>query len=480
MTKLQSKEDKSNSSKKNSSSGGVKSQNLMKTPLMQKKAKTHNSIFSNNTIQKKENNTGLPDNLKSGMESLSGMDLSHVQVNYNSSKPASVGAHAFAQGNQIHLASGQEKHLPHELGHIVQQAQGRVQPTATVNGTAINDNPALENEADVMGARALQMKSKDKVLKNTFIKNKVIQKITLQNVGNTNWLILNSKNFKEFIQASPYYAPIGKAYINLWLKNQNKQNILKILKTYKKQNQTEVQKEITEPRKNIPIKKSSINRNINNIITKVASEGRINIQLTAFTNFQNQISNNENITAHSTGGSGERTNQIILTNQDAKNILHRLENLVLKGYEIYKKETQEQKKVFLSAILKLKGTSCSNAFITYLGLAISDLDRFTSNPNENTPKIDEIDKEIEEAQEEEKRNKKIEQDRLMNEKFQEINHSIKNRMIILKNMQLFKINIFRKEIIKSLKYSEENFPTEKIEQIIEDIKKGEYDTTLLG
>ena len=159
MTKLQSKEDKSNSSKKNSSSGGVKSQNLMKTPLMQKKSKTHNSIFSNNTIQKKENNTGLPDNLKSGMESLSGMDLSHVQVNYNSSKPASVGAHAYAQGNQIHLASGQEKHLPHELGHIVQQAQGRVQPTANIGGVAINDNPALENEATRMGNMAMQMKS---------------------------------------------------------------------------------------------------------------------------------------------------------------------------------------------------------------------------------------------------------------------------------------------------------------------------------
>jgi hypothetical protein len=104
------------------------------------------------------NNTGLPANLKSGMESLSGMSLDHVNVHYNSSKPASVQAHAYAQGSDIHLVSGQEKHLPHELGHVVQQAQGRVKPTTSVAGMAVNDNPSLESEADSLGAKALQMK----------------------------------------------------------------------------------------------------------------------------------------------------------------------------------------------------------------------------------------------------------------------------------------------------------------------------------
>ena len=89
------------------------------------------------------------------MEQVSGMSLDHVKVHYNSSKPASVQAHAYAQGNQVHLASGQEKHLPHELGHVVQQAQGRVKPTTQVNGMKVNDSPALEKEADVMGAKAL-------------------------------------------------------------------------------------------------------------------------------------------------------------------------------------------------------------------------------------------------------------------------------------------------------------------------------------
>jgi hypothetical protein len=111
---------------------------------------------SNTPIQKKENKTGLPDNLKSGMENLSGMSLEHVNVHYNSSKPAAVQAHAYAQGSDIHLASGQEKHLPHELGHVVQQAQGRVQPTTSVSGMAVNDNAGLEIEATIMGNKALQ------------------------------------------------------------------------------------------------------------------------------------------------------------------------------------------------------------------------------------------------------------------------------------------------------------------------------------
>jgi hypothetical protein len=107
-------------------------------------------------IQRKENNTGLPDNLKTGMENLSGQSLDHVKVHYNSPKPPAVQAHAYAQGSDIHLASGQEKHLPHELGHVVQQMEGRVKPTTSVNGIAVNDNPSLEKEADVLGTKALR------------------------------------------------------------------------------------------------------------------------------------------------------------------------------------------------------------------------------------------------------------------------------------------------------------------------------------
>jgi hypothetical protein len=98
----------------------------------------------------------MPDQLKSGIESLSGLAIDHVKVHYNSAKPAQLNAHAYAQGSDIHVAPGQEQHLPHEAWHIVQQVQGRVQPTMQLNGgVPVNDDVSLEQEADVMGAQAL-------------------------------------------------------------------------------------------------------------------------------------------------------------------------------------------------------------------------------------------------------------------------------------------------------------------------------------
>jgi hypothetical protein len=101
------------------------------------------------------NNTGLPDHLRSGIESLSGISLDDVKVHYNSARPAQLNALAYAQGSEIHVAPGQERHLPHEAWHVVQQAQGRVRPTLQLkDGVPVNDEEELEREADVMGARA--------------------------------------------------------------------------------------------------------------------------------------------------------------------------------------------------------------------------------------------------------------------------------------------------------------------------------------
>ena len=106
-------------------------------------------------VQKKDNTTGLPDGLKSGVENLSGYTMDDVKVHYNSDKPSQLQAYAYAQGTDIHLASGQEKHLPHEAWHVVQQKQGRVKPTLQMKGVAnVNDDPSLEKEADVMGSKA--------------------------------------------------------------------------------------------------------------------------------------------------------------------------------------------------------------------------------------------------------------------------------------------------------------------------------------
>ena len=116
--------------------------------------------LANSTAQREEpprpNNTGMPDDLKAGIESLSGFSMDDVRVHYNSSKPATVQALAYTQGTDIHVAPGQEKHLPHEAWHVAQQMAGRVSPTTNINGMPVNDNAALEHEADVMGEKAVQ------------------------------------------------------------------------------------------------------------------------------------------------------------------------------------------------------------------------------------------------------------------------------------------------------------------------------------
>jgi len=128
---------------------------------------------------KKENNTGMPDILKAGLESLSGINMSDVRVHYNSSKPAEIGALAYTQGKDIHVAPGQEKHLPHEAWHVVQQKQGHVSPMGEVSGMPLNDSRTLESEADSMGWKALQQYAqveKPKENKDREIFNSVAQK----------------------------------------------------------------------------------------------------------------------------------------------------------------------------------------------------------------------------------------------------------------------------------------------------------------
>ena len=117
------------------------------------------------TIQLK-NTTGLPDKVKTNTEKLSGgTSLSDVKVHYNSDKPAQLHAHAYAQGTDIHVAPGQEKHVPHEAWHVVQQKQGRVKATTQMKGKIpINDDAGLEKEADEMGAKAVQMASMEEEL----------------------------------------------------------------------------------------------------------------------------------------------------------------------------------------------------------------------------------------------------------------------------------------------------------------------------
>ncbi len=99
------------------------------------------------------NRTGLPDTLKAGVEALSGLALDDVRVHYRSSKPGALGALAYAQGTDIHVAPGQEQHLPHEAWHVVQQIQGRVSSDGQRGGVPLNTDSALEGEAERMAER---------------------------------------------------------------------------------------------------------------------------------------------------------------------------------------------------------------------------------------------------------------------------------------------------------------------------------------
>ncbi|MEH1977658.1 MAG: DUF4157 domain-containing protein [Nostoc sp.] len=122
------------------------------------------NVFSASTAitqkraSQQENRTGLPNDVKEGFENLTGHSMDDVRVHHNSSKPAQLNAFAYTQGTEIYVAPGQKQQVPHEVGHIAQQKEGRVKPTKQVNGMLINDDENLEREADVMATKALQMK----------------------------------------------------------------------------------------------------------------------------------------------------------------------------------------------------------------------------------------------------------------------------------------------------------------------------------
>jgi len=55
------------------------------------------------------NPTGLPSPLKGGLERISGLDLSAVRVQRNSSGPGSLNSLAWAQGRNVHLGPGKSR-----------------------------------------------------------------------------------------------------------------------------------------------------------------------------------------------------------------------------------------------------------------------------------------------------------------------------------------------------------------------------------
>ena len=112
---------------------------------------------------------GLPSSLRAKMESALDADFSAVQLHPASTQATALGARAFTQGADVHVAPGHwapetaegQALIGHELAHVVQQRDGRVAATSRLHGLAHNDDATLEREADAAGARAAAAPSAD-------------------------------------------------------------------------------------------------------------------------------------------------------------------------------------------------------------------------------------------------------------------------------------------------------------------------------
>ena len=77
-------------------------------------------------------------------------EISHLRGDDAAPVQTQGGCHAPAHRPEHSTAPGQERHLPHEAWHVVQQKMGLVRPTLQAKGVGINDDPGLEQEADRM------------------------------------------------------------------------------------------------------------------------------------------------------------------------------------------------------------------------------------------------------------------------------------------------------------------------------------------
>ena len=123
------------------------------TEVLQAKSETQNISSTSSS----ENRT-LPSDIKQSAESTLQEDLSDVQIKENENA-SQIGALAYTQGNEITFAPGQfqpdtqkgKELIGHELTHVKQQRENRVQPTTQAKGLPVNDDKSLEREADNTG-----------------------------------------------------------------------------------------------------------------------------------------------------------------------------------------------------------------------------------------------------------------------------------------------------------------------------------------
>jgi hypothetical protein len=103
---------------------------------------------------------GLDEGVRGTMEQSFGADFSSVRV-HQDGQAESLGAQAFAQGDDLHFAPGKydassqsgQALIGHELAHVVQQRAGRVS-TGQAKGGQVHTDLSLEAEADRAGEAA--------------------------------------------------------------------------------------------------------------------------------------------------------------------------------------------------------------------------------------------------------------------------------------------------------------------------------------
>jgi len=166
---MQTTQNKTNNEQNNAVANQIENNNSGSEQSLN--APEYNSSGTNNVLfQMKEegatvSNSGTaqePGNFITQMQSAFQTDFSDVNFHEDSKTASDLGALAFTQGNNVHFAPGQFKPdtqsgkelIGHELTHVVQQREGKVQPTKQIGKFNINDNSSLEKQADTMGAKA--------------------------------------------------------------------------------------------------------------------------------------------------------------------------------------------------------------------------------------------------------------------------------------------------------------------------------------
>lgn len=148
----------------------------------------------------KPNLTGIPTQMKLDFEQRSGLSFDDVRVHYNSDKSAQLQALAYTQGTQVYVGPGQERHLSHELGHVIQQKMQNIPITSYVNHIPVNTDIALEKKANQFRSCNWNFIHSDR----SCISNPVVQGqfFITHDDATGNWIVnhLGRPNFPNYIE----------------------------------------------------------------------------------------------------------------------------------------------------------------------------------------------------------------------------------------------------------------------------------------